>query len=113
MRMRSRAGQVVLASIAVVAAGCGGATTHTSDKGDRATGDRDRAGGHEAKVEVRDPDQGGKPGRNPNQEAFQDRALPRGYITAENVRSAARLRRPPPAARRQRLPARHHDAAGP
>jgi hypothetical protein len=90
MRMRSRAAQAVLASIVLVVAGCGGATTHTPAKRDQAAGERDRAGGHEAKIEVRDPDQGGKPGRNPNQEAFQNRALPRGYITAENVRSARR-----------------------
>src|ERR1700710_1376548 len=87
MRLRSRATQAALASIVVIVAGCGGATTA---KRDHAAGERDRAGGHEAKVEVRDPDQGGKPGRNPNQEAYQDRALPRGYITAENVRSARR-----------------------
>ena len=65
MRMRSRAGQAVLASIVVVVAGCGGATTHTTAKRDQAAGERDRAGGHEAKVEVRDPDQGGKPGTQP------------------------------------------------
>jgi hypothetical protein len=47
-----------------------------------------REAGHEAKVEIRDPDRGGKPGANPNSEAYQDRALPRGYITAENVRAA-------------------------
>ena len=77
MRLRSRAAQAVLASIVVVVAGCG-STTHTTAQRDHAAGERDRPGGHEAKVEVRDPDQGGKPGKNPNQEAYQDRALPRG-----------------------------------
>src|SRR5256885_2556084 len=90
MRLRSRAVLAVLASIVIVVAGCGGTSTHTTAKRDRVAGERDRAGGHEAKVEVRDPDHGGKPGKNPNREAYEDRALPRGYVTAENVRNARR-----------------------
>jgi hypothetical protein len=89
--MRFRAAQALLASVVLVAAaGCGGATSHSTGERDHAAGERDRPGGHEAKVEVRDPDQGGKPGKNPNKEAFEDRALPRGFVTAEDVRSARR-----------------------
>jgi hypothetical protein len=69
----------------VVVAGCGGAAQRPAHREAR---ESDREGGHEARIEARDPDKGGKPGKSPTAEAYQDRALPRGYITAENVRGA-------------------------
>src|SRR4051812_45982011 len=67
--------------------GGGGASSHPSADRD---GDRDRG----ARFEVKDPDKDAKPGMiTPAQQAYVDRAYPRGYIPAAAVRKATHATR--------------------
>src|SRR4051794_14767751 len=66
---------------------------------------------HGARFEVKDPDKDARPGMiTPAREAYANRAYPRGYISASEVRSATRATRALPT----RLPASkfRHSADG-
>jgi hypothetical protein len=70
---------VVIGGVVVLTLGSSGRTNRRDAREESDRGNR---------IEARDPDQGGKPDRNPNREAYEDHAYPRGYITADEVQQA-------------------------
>ena len=86
------AATLLVALAAAGPGGPGGAVDHTRHRATASSADHDRDRGD--RFEVRDPDKDAKPGTiTPAQEAYADRAFPRGYIPASAVLKATRATR--------------------